>query len=469
MLSCLEIVRRIPDRRIVCRGSWGGQPVYAKLFIGKEAGRYAKRDLRGIEALVNAGIATPDLLYAGEIANNGGEVLVFTAVADSQNAEQAMSNLPTREARFLLAKSLVIEVACHHQAGLIQTDLYLKNFLLQGAKIYTLDGDAIRTMRPFFRRCQALGNLALLLSKFDVVDEMAWLSELLQAYAEERGWDSPINPASMHKRVAARRRKVVRGYADKKVFRQCSDVQIEKSMDSFVAISRQNFSESLRQALHDPEAVLSQPTTQNLKSGNTCTVGLAEIGILADAGGRKMVVKRYNIKSPSHALSRMFRPSRASISWSNAHRLQMYGIATAAPLGIRERRFGPLRFEAYFFADFIEAPNIGHWLDDENIDWQQKELLAANVANLMYKLRLLQIAHGDFKGTNIMVVGTRPVLMDLDSLHEYRCKTIFEYRHISDLRRLVLNWQVKPELYALMVNALKMVYGDDPLLARAGL
>jgi tRNA A-37 threonylcarbamoyl transferase component Bud32 len=341
--------------------------------------------------------------------------------------------------------------------------MYLKNFLFDTDRtIYTLDGDGIRPVSRLFARSQALQNLAVLLSKFDVMDETAWLPQLLESYSKERNRDSGINLQHMRKHIATHRRRVVHGYADSKVFRQCSDVQVEKSWKSFTAISRQYVDAALKNALADPDQLLNDKTSKRLKSGNTCTVGLVK------AGGRKIVVKRYNIKNTWHALGRMFRPSRAAVSWSNAHRLQMYGIATASPLLVKEERFGPLRFRAWLLAEYIDAPDVADWMD-ENSDAAKQKLAAANLAKLLYKMRLLQIAHGDLKASNIHVVDAHPVLIDLDSMHEYSCRKIFEYRHIRDLRRFLRNWQAKTEIHALMVNALKMVYGDDPILARAGI
>ena len=87
-LAINEVVRVVPNKRLVCRAFWNGQQVYAKLFISSNAKRYAQRDKQGVQALINANIATPDLLYAGSIEDNidAGEVLIFNAIP-AQNAE----------------------------------------------------------------------------------------------------------------------------------------------------------------------------------------------------------------------------------------------------------------------------------------------------------------------------------------------------------------------------------------------
>ncbi|CAG0957435.1 hypothetical protein MTYP_00537 [Methylophilaceae bacterium] len=465
VLRNLDVVRRVPNKRLVCRGQWNGQPVYAKIFIGPQARRYAARDAAGVERLVNAGIATPALLHSGLLADKGGtnsgSVLIFAAIADGMNAEESWQQAAGPE-RLELATRLVEAIAQHHNAGLMQTDLYLKNFLVAGDRIYTLDGDAIKPFPRFSPNQAALGNLAILLSKFDVLEIQAWLEPLLQAYAAGRGWREQMDVPQMQTRITQHRRRVVQGYAEKKVLRQCTDVAVSRSWHHFLALSRKGHSAELEQVLlNTPDALLDGVGQKRLKSGNTCTVGLTEIN------DRKMVVKRYNIKSFWHGVGRSWRPSRAALSWKNAHRLMMYGIGTANPLALLESRFGPLRGRAYFLAEYIQAPNIAQLMEDASVTQERKQQVAENLAWLMYKLMLLQIAHGDLKASNIHIEGARPLLIDLDSLREYRYRLCFASRHVSDLRRLLKNWQDQPQIYRLLVEALQRVYGRHRLLAKA--
>jgi len=461
-LTCLETVRRVPGKRIVCRGAWGNQSVYAKLFIGNQAKRYFSRDLHGVQALKQAGIMTPDLLYSGQIVDGQGEVLIFAEVIDSVNAERAWEDwLYKPEARFGLAKKLVEEVAQHHQAGLLQTDLYLKNFLLQGERIYTLDGDAVRRISPFFGRHQTLENLTLLLSKFDVSDDALWLPELLAIYAKARGLTYAFNFQSVCKSVYAHRRRAASQYAGEKVFRECSDVHVKKNSRIFLAIARPYLNEKMTYALDEPDSLLD--AAHRLKSGNTCTVSMAEVD------GRKVVVKRYNIKNFWHGLSRALRPTRAAVSWSNAHRLIMYGIATAAPIALLEKRYGIIRRQAYFLAEYIGAPDADEFFADVEVTDAQKSLVAQNIAQLFYKLYLLKIDHGDFKATNMKIVDDKPVLIDLDSMREYRCNWWYSRRHVRDLRRFMRNWQHDATARSILVAAFRATYSDTSLLDKAGI
>ena len=454
-VECLDIVRRIPDKRLVCRGYWNGRAIYAKFFIGTKAARYAARDARGSNALAMHGIPTPQLLHQGEIGGISGRVLLYAEVAHARNCETIWLGLDHR-GRVELAERLVDTVALHHSVGLLQTDLYLRNFLFADDTLYTLDGDGIRLRPSALPWPQSLGNLALLLSKFDVEDD-AQIPKLLARYALRRDWvvaDGML--AELQDEVLRLRLLIARGYARKKVLRDCSDVRVDQRFERFQAIYRPLHSDTLDRILENPDAWLDHKDCLRLKNGNTCTVGLVE------AEGRKIVIKRYNIKNFRHGLGRLLRPTRANLSWSNAHLLRILGIATAAPLALLERRWGPLRREGYFMAEFVDGPDIAQAL--AAADPAGRNTLAEDIARLLYKLYRLGIEHGDCKATNIKIVNGKPLLLDLDAMRLHRRSKWFDQRHVRDLKRFLKNWQDDPAILQLIKNAIGTVYGDTPII-----
>ncbi|HEY8355656.1 MAG TPA: lipopolysaccharide kinase InaA family protein [Methylophilaceae bacterium] len=462
-LRQLRPVRVVPGRRLVCRGEWDGRRIYVKLFIGTSAARHAERDAAGVRLLREADIATPELLHVGVVAQGEGvsaHVLVFAAIEAGVNAEELWRRLDENGRRYL-AEALVVTVARHHNAGLRQTDLYLKNFLVEDGRIYSLDGDGMRRLPLIRARHAALDNLAILLSKFDVLETDAWLPHLLRTYAEHRAYHALPDLYDMARRVARYRQGAVRAYAERKVLRQCTDVVVRHDWRRFLAAVRTSAGTGLvRRLWQDPDALLEGEGCRCLKSGNTCTVGLMQ------DDDRKYVVKRYNIKSFRHWIGRFWRPSRAAASWCNAHRLLMYGVVTPPPVALLECRFGPLRGRAYFVAAYVDAPDIGQWLESDAVTDAQKLAGLRALARLMYKLQRLQIVHGDMKASNIRMDGTQPVLIDLDSMREVRCRHLFERGHVRDLRRLLRNWDGQSRWRQALADALTEAYGVSALLAR---
>jgi tRNA A-37 threonylcarbamoyl transferase component Bud32 len=462
VLLMQEVVRELPGRRLVCRGLWQNRLVYAKLFFGDKAVRDASRDVAGVHALTKAGISTPALLFEGEAADGECKALIFAAVTDGRNAEELLQELSSA-ARLRLAQRLVAAVASHHHAGLLQQDMYLKNFLVTESQVLTLDGDGIRPLPPLRRRRAALRNLALLLSKFDVEDDV-WLPKLFGEYARQRGWSvRDVDAACLISLTAACRKRTAKSYAEKKVFRNCTDVVVTRTFHRFTALVRRYDTAPLRLLLTDPEARFSSAGAHYLKRGNTTTV------VSLQLDGREVVVKRYNIKNIWHGLSRACRASRAAASWSNAHRLKMYGIATAEPLALLECRWGWLRRQAYFIAEWVDAPDALRFFGDPDIPVIQKRYAALQIARLLHKLGRLCIVHGDMKASNLKILPDgQPLLLDLDALHETRYARRARRGQVKDIRRLLHNWRDVPETRNMLQDALQQLYQDAELLRQAG-
>lgn len=466
VLSCQKVVRVIPNKRVVCQGVWQGQAVYIKLFLGVAAAKYQARDAIGVKLLLDAKINTPPLLYQGKTADNSALVLIFAQISSALNAEQVWVDL-NQSQRLSLAKDLVTELAKHHNAGLLQTDLYLKNFLVSSESIYTLDGDGIRKFNKLNDK-DATQNLSILLSKLDVSEAEKWAKNLVEVYFKARLWSANKNHpyedslAEIIDHAKQYRLKAASDYADKKVFRQCSDVNLIALRGMFYAASS-HANINMPTNLTDLDALM-QP--QNLlKNGNTCTVALAEID------NKNIVIKRYNIKNFWHGISRAFRPSRAAASWANAHRLSILGIATAKPIALLEARTCSLRGKAYFLAEYLDLPDVAEYFAQTQ-DKAQRAEAVKNIVTLFYKLYLLQISHGDMKASNIKMHGTQPVLIDLDSMRQHRNTNITA--HVRDLQRFMQNWHASNQprdnaLYNAFVKTFKVVFPDDSMLIKAGI
>jgi tRNA A-37 threonylcarbamoyl transferase component Bud32 len=466
-LEIHNVVRTVPGKRLVCRGVWNSQNVYAKIFVGKHAERHAGRDARGVAWLSQAGIATPALLCTNALADRPAKVLVFAEVSDAVNAEQQLLNLePSQKLEF--AGLLVQEVAAHHRHNLIQTDLYLKNFLIKANVVYTLDGDGIRQLSGCCQKRRKLVNLATLLSKFDALDD-GWIKDLYARYCSHVGVPNKVPDESRLTGLTQRiRQSQASAYADTKVFRNCTDVKVSQTFDSFKAIASGFDINNIDARFLD--AFLVKPE-RNIKNGNTCTVGMAE---LAD---KKVVVKRYNIKNFWHGVNRAFRASRAAQSWANAHRLLISNIATAQPLALVEQRWGVFRRRAYYLSEYVDAPDARQFFAQSS-SADERLIVAQQLAALLHKLYLLKYTHGDFKATNVKIVNFKPLLIDLDAMQAYRhgcCSDWwFERKHTKDLQRLMKNWEYDAETTHLLKQALRLEYASqdinagDNILIRAG-
>ena len=451
VLTINAVVRVLPNARVVVRGNLNQEAVYAKIYIGHRASIHAAREAEGTKHLNTANILTPKLLL--ETTSQNQPVIVYAAIENALNAEDFMRQsdyLGRRE----MALNLVQAVAQHHTANLMQTDIHLKNFIVAGAKtkaesIYTIDGDGIVKTSS---KSQKQRNLATFLSKFDALDD-DFMQESVEAYCVARNEKFELNQfVKTYLLTQKIRQKTASDYADKKVFRTCTDVKVIDDRPNLLHISRQFNVEN--QLLDDMNVYLNVPS-KNIKNGNTCTIGVAQIG------DKQIVIKRYNIKSFWHGIKLGLRQSRAKKSWANAHRLQIYNIATPQPLAlVLECDYG-LNNRDYFLSEFIDAPDIAEFFASTESE-ELKKSVAFETARLFYKLSLLKIVHGDCKATNIKIKDGKPVLLDLDAMFVSKSLFLYEKQHVRDLKRFMQNWQNDTETTALLNNAFKLGYsGDD--------
>ncbi|MFW5431477.1 MAG: lipopolysaccharide kinase InaA family protein [Methylophilaceae bacterium] len=456
-LESLEVVRYVPKRRCVCRAIWQGKRVYVKLFFGAKATDYALRDVGGVNHFHKKNILTPKILHQSQLTRIDAFVIVFEEIVAAKNAEEFLAG-SNEKSRLEFAKQLVQTLAEHHEVGLMQTDLYLKNFLVDGDKIYSIDGDGVRSYGVLTEE-KALNNLSQLLSKFDVLMLAQHLPVLSEAYSAARSWRDSPDISDIKTRVSAVRVKATVAYADKKVFRQCTDVDVARTEKRFIAISSVYSNLALPKTTEKADAYFKPENI--IKNGNTCTVALANIG------KQRVVIKRYNIKNFWHGVGRALRQTRAAASWGNAHRLQLLGLETAHPIALIETRTFGLKGKAYYFAEYVDAPDMIAFFKQS-----QDKALRANAVKqtvqLFYRMFLLKISHGDMKATNIKVLADgKPSLIDLDSMQQHKVNSFAQKAHVRDIKRFMQNWKGQPSLYNAFVKVFKVVYADHAPLRAA--
>lgn len=429
LLTVENWLRILPGKRLTGVGRWRGKIVLAKLFVAARGGaRHWERERSGAAILAANHLPTPGLLASGRLAGGGYYVLYdYLDGARSPDAAAAVE------------LAMVFERVGHmHARGLLQEDAHLANFLIREDRLYVIDGAAIRPARTEADRAD---NLALLFAQLPPATEAEMRTALLAAYRTGNA-QAVVDATHLSAAIARARQTRLRDYLDKSL-RDCSLFKVVRRVDRFFAAVRTE-ADLLAPLIHDPDAWLEKGIP--LKRGRTVTLALVEVD------GRQLVIKRYNIKGPKHALSRCWRPSRAWHSWIEGHRLQFLGIATPRPLALIERRFGPLRGTAWLIAEYCPGENLAARLASGPDALPTTERAA--IGRLFSQLAAARISHGDLKATNLLWHDGRISLIDLDATRQHDSAATFARSWRKDRARLLRNWPADSALARAVADAL---------------
>lgn len=436
-LRIVRLLRVLPEKRIVGEADLDGARVLAKLFIDKASERHWRREHDGIAALAHAGIPTPGIVLAQALEGGGHALLTrFLDGADTVlEAWRGLAGCPPGDgaALDLLAPAFAL-LGRSHAAGIAHEDLHLGNFMRHERQLLLIDGDAVRTGSGVpVSESAAARDLAQLVAQLPYAWD-ARLAPLLAAYASA----NPALPSQTALAGALREQRAwrLRDYLGKTV-RDCTLFRVTRRFDRFVSVLRSEAA-ALAPLIDNPDASMARGIA--LKCGNTSTVARV------DVDRRALVVKRYNIKSLLHALSRCWRPSRAWHSWREGHRLRMMGISTPAPLALIEDRLGPLRRRAWLVTAHCPGPDLLTHLA-QHVSAPPPQAEAAALLRLFGTLHRERISHGDLKATNLLWHDEDVVLIDLDAMVRHRSAAAHARAWQRDRARLLRNWPVGSGLY----------------------
>jgi tRNA A-37 threonylcarbamoyl transferase component Bud32 len=439
-LQLLSLLRVLPGQRYVGAGVWRGRPVLAKLLVGSKAARHFQRELNGVKLLAAQGLTTP-LLLADGLKDGEGGWLLFEFLEDAESlgdAWQQVESLPVLadEQSAVLGDALGA-IAQLHSKGLWQEDLHLDNLLRHGGQLYLIDGAGIcaETAGQPLSRQKVLENLGVFFAQLPKALE-PFTEELLVYYLLSNG-EHALPLEALQKQIDKVRAWRLRDYLIK-VGRECTLFAVQRGAFALRAIRREEEA-AMVPVLEQADALLDQGHLY--KTGGAASVGKVEVA------GRKLVIKRYNIKNFAHLLKRFWRPSRAWHSWREGNRLAFLGIATPKPLAVLEKRFLWLRSRAYLITEYLPGPDIIERFAPyvESGEAPESELQALD--QLFARLIAERISHGDFKGHNLFWQDDRWALIDLDSMCQHRSLGSFAPAYARDRARFMRNWPESSALY----------------------
>lgn len=437
-LEVSQWLRILPGKRLVGQATLDGEAVLAKLFIARGAVRHWAREKKGVEALIQCAIPTPALIASGQLSG-GGRYLLTRYLPGAQSQQQRWealeSTAPDSPAAQGLVREVIAVLAQMHRQGLTQSDLHMGNFLCYQGQLQVIDGDAVavHTAGTPLSAEDAADNLGTFMAQLPV----AWEQQrdpLVAVYLQHNN-EHPLDPQRISQALERGREWRLRDYLGKAV-RDCSLFSVRRNWWRLIAIRRSEV-KALLPLLEQPDAPFTGEPL--LKDGGSSTVTRLTLD------GRELVIKRYNIKSVGHWLRRFWRPSRAWHSWLAAHRLQFLDIATPAPLGMCESRFGPLRRRAWLVTEFCPGQDLLSLFDPTGAQLPPAQQQAA-LLQVFSELARHRISHGDCKATNLLWHAGRVWLIDLDAMQVHASEASWRKAWSRDRARFIRNWPAESAL-----------------------
>ena len=422
----------------------------------------AKNEYLAIQALTELGVPTMTAAAYAERGWNHAQRESFLITEELKpviSLEDVCRNWPQQRPPFVFKQRLLLEVArmarLMHSNGICHRDFYLCHFLLHCQSDGSIDTQACPQLslidlhraliKPAFMQRWIKKDIAgLYFSARDIGLTRTDLFRFIKAYSGK-----PLRQALseqsafwsvMQKKADRVWRRDLRKFdarLRKEVCFNSTRVERLQTASQLALINRALWQPSMQALLDDTDQLVASGSM--LKDGDSTTV------VKIDLAGQQWVVKRYNLKSVGYALSRLLRPSRAWHCWINAFRLQQAGIDTPTPLLMLEKRWGPLRRQAYYVCAHVEGPDAMELMLPEQPGSARWRQVSAMFDELFRRLRQQRLIHGDLKATNFIVADAdsaeaKLVVLDLDATRiEHNSARFIKY-HQRDLLRYRTNW-----------------------------
>jgi tRNA A-37 threonylcarbamoyl transferase component Bud32 len=428
---CGDLLRHLPGRRLVVAGWMDEQSVVAKFFpMRGKAAREFVRELSTMQYLAGQDQPVPEPILQTE--NRDWACFVMPRIDGVPGGRVYREGHMDPEQ---LQRRLAGVLGKLFEAGFVQTDLHLDNFVFAGGRIYILDAGSIEKTRPSrLAAGQWRRTLARLLIQFYPVD---LTSPMVTDLARE------LNvTGDLEKTVTSLRRRRLHSLMKKSSRESTRYSVVDKPTLSGMVM--RDGKDRLRTLLAgDLDVTIRNADT--IKAGNSATV------VRYRCAGTDWVIKRYNTKGIMTALKRRLF-SRARRSWRNALWLEFNGLTTPPPVAFLREQGQGLRAREYYITEYVPGSLLKSLSAEELMaDARILQQLAA----ILTVMRNPGFVHGDFKAANFLVDNRRCLhLLDLDAMRPCRPKRRQRRKVEADRARLLRNWpaEYRPRLRQAITN-----------------
>lgn len=415
-----KVIRLAPKRRLIAYGTWQGKSVVAKLFFKPEQAKLQmQRDILGVKLLEENNIKTPILYYQGTSEDKLIYVLLFERIFNAKNIEEIWQTTAQPEEIVPLLQSIMIKLADHHKKGIVQHDSNLRNYLITGETIYTIDGAEITIFKQGLAKINILNNLALFFSQFGIRMKN-YHEQLFQYYTKVSNTlfnqeDFLVLSYMINRKTEKRWLRM-----QQKIFKECSNFLPIRSWKTFGMVNRNDASPEIMKFLNDPDSIFNHPTLKILNENQSESV----LKVCLD--NRELIVRCYQIKNKWHGLRQCLMHTPAYSSWQLALKLDSFGILTARPVAFVEKKYLGLRGMSYYMTEFVEGTNVRDFLTQHPME-EKVSALSKRIVLLMQDFAQLKLIFKNLKMSHIMLnVHGQLLITQLNNIKEYSSVNNFD-------------------------------------------
>ena len=333
-VCCQQSLRTIPRRRTVFAGSWQERPVILKRFEDLFSWYRCGREKRGLERLLARGLVAPKVLLTGK-DGSGHHVLVIEKIENAVDVLTAVQSAASEDAAREILLAAFRYVARMHQAGVVQKDLHLGNFLIAGSAVYAIDPACMRFSGKPISLVQSHRQLAILFATLQR-STFSWREELLRAYCLARGFAfGPEMCQTVHSLTKQRRLKML-PHALKKTLRNSKHFFVLKAVPY--------------RGVFYKTAIDEQTAFRIIETGASLVSSDSSMQIV-DIAGLKYEITPYKPKNHLVALWCRLAGSPARRDWLAAWKTLYTGKSTPIPAALIERYTGLFLTQSWLIAE----------------------------------------------------------------------------------------------------------------------
>lgn len=421
-LTCIKLLREVPNKRSVYQAIWKGQNVIAKIFRGFASGLRLKKEWNGLQQLLQKNLNTPHPCFYGTTADNR-EALVTKEITNALTAVEIYQNETAQTGRHNLLILVVRELAKLNDKGVLQKDIHLGNFLISGEQAFSLDAGQMTFYAKPLSRKKSLKQLAAILTFSSNKQES---QNLYLEYAKIRNWDFNQYDETVLKKYVSKHLKTAIRKGLKKTIRTSKNY-VKIRQNGFKGVFDRKFCEQFEPSKLFEQIDAFMDNGEILKNGNTCYVSRIK------SANYDLAVKRYNYKGFLHSIRNTLKISRARHCWQCGHLLGMLAIATPKPLCFFIKYKGLFVRQSYIITQFTKGQKLNEILTQKNTGKENPHQIKDRIIKAIEKMHKNKITHGDLKHSNILINSSQVIFTDLDGMKRHWFKALYVRRSRKDM------------------------------------